>query len=643
MGNTPSNINSLLVLKIKQNSPAHIAGILPFINIITHINDLPANLDVLKNINTMWSKQNIKLTIKDVRTENCKTIEISQKREGQSLGMSVTLNDTNFNLCFCVLEVDNDTPAFHAGLIENQDYIIGIENINLKDEDDFFAHLYKNANKKVNLMVCNTGMLNLRIVELVPQKEVLLGCELGSGMLYKLPQKDLLFDFECSTTRFVEKKIKEKEVIRTNNNEKVENIVADIQNNAINVHESGSNAVVNGVDAYENDIQNVDKSVDNAAVNDTDLHKNDFKNVENEVVVGTTTKNDIVHSNVDVQHNNIANETVNIDSDKDKESLFTMDSYLVINNDEKQNDILAQNSANETKYDIKDTNAEQQKEKTDEERVNNNNEVKDDEKIEVEKDAQNNNKHENISKETKYIQPEIIDNIELKTSINDCKNISELCEKVSKCDIDDKKEISSESDENYKCYEINNNKTDEMIAQDAKTNEYINEQKSQIDNDATIQHIKDNEYNFEQQDHFDGDKQTNDTTTQHTKDNEDIYEQQDYIDNNIAPQEYNTIKDVSYETEYDNNCTSTINQELINILSQDDEECAFEELVNYSSEAPTITKETRTKKINKEISLSDELPENITENNNKNNLSPTHSDPGAFDVKKFDDLRNTML
>ncbi|KAM0673393.1 hypothetical protein GVAV_003082 [Gurleya vavrai] len=199
MGNSQSRIPSLQILKIKENSIAHQNNFLPFIHLITTINDYPATFSLLKQMHLQRQTTDLIFNIVDIRNNNSHKVTIPKGTE--SLGMSVTLQENAFSLCYCVLSIQEDSPAFRAGLIENQDYIIGIEGFSVKDEDEFFNYLYKNIDKVVNLIVCNAGMLNLRKVELVPEKEALLGCEIGSGMLYEIPMGDIKFDFNCNTTR----------------------------------------------------------------------------------------------------------------------------------------------------------------------------------------------------------------------------------------------------------------------------------------------------------------------------------------------------------------------------------------------------------------------------------------------------------
>lgn len=200
MGNTQSKPTSLQILKVKEDSPA--SSLLPFIHFITKYNNIQIkDKSDITSMLKLWESANLELEIIDARSHT-QTIACIPKKNGKNLGISVKLFEGNISLLqMCILDVQADSPAFKAGLIEKQDYIIGVENVSHQDEDDFFSYLYANRGKVVVLIVYNIGMKSLRRAELIPRKDMLLGCEIGSGMLYNIPEDDIVFDWRCDTVR----------------------------------------------------------------------------------------------------------------------------------------------------------------------------------------------------------------------------------------------------------------------------------------------------------------------------------------------------------------------------------------------------------------------------------------------------------
>lgn len=203
MGNNISKPTSLQVLKLNNNTPSHTHKILPFFHFITHVNQIPIlTSSDIKEMQVLWSEQDLKLTIIDPRVNSVSDIIIPKQRNNESLGISVKFHEgLPFLLTMAVCETTVNSPAMRAGLINNQDYIVGVENVYLVDEDHFLNYLYKKIGSPVYLIVYNGGMESLRRVEVVPESGNLLGCELNSGILYGIPEGEVFFDFECDTTR----------------------------------------------------------------------------------------------------------------------------------------------------------------------------------------------------------------------------------------------------------------------------------------------------------------------------------------------------------------------------------------------------------------------------------------------------------
>lgn len=203
MGNNISKPSTLQVLKIRQNTPSHEAKILPFLHFISHVNNNPIQSRAdIKEMLSIWGERDLHLKIVDPRVDEPIEFVLPKQTDKQSLGMSVKFHegDPSF-LSLCVAEIKSDSPAMKAGLINEQDYIIGVENVYLMNEEEFLNHLFKNIGSPVVMIVYNSGMESLRRVEVIPENQNLLGCELNSGILYEIPEGNVFLDFECDTTR----------------------------------------------------------------------------------------------------------------------------------------------------------------------------------------------------------------------------------------------------------------------------------------------------------------------------------------------------------------------------------------------------------------------------------------------------------
>ena len=230
MGANTSNLKSFQILKIQSDTAAHKHNLLPFFHFITEINNNPIiSPSDIKRLSENWKNNSLNLKIFDLRTEEYfflnlkhlndnlnKNIGISTEDENYkqtpSIGMSVKMYEGMPSvLSLRIISTLPNSASFIAGLIPEQDYIIGIENVQTKDDDEFYSYLFKNREKEVVLIVFNLGMQSVRRVILVPKKEELLGCEIATGV-FNLPPSSplkLFFDFEMNTAR--KKMIKDKE------------------------------------------------------------------------------------------------------------------------------------------------------------------------------------------------------------------------------------------------------------------------------------------------------------------------------------------------------------------------------------------------------------------------------------------------
>ena len=92
-----------------------------------------------------------------------------------------------------VLTVEHNSPAAIAGLVPEQDYLLGTVSESLDDTSTLATLLQANIDRVVEFYVYNTDSDVVRVVALMPTWSWggggLLGAEVGTGYLHRLPSK----------------------------------------------------------------------------------------------------------------------------------------------------------------------------------------------------------------------------------------------------------------------------------------------------------------------------------------------------------------------------------------------------------------------------------------------------------------------
>lgn len=187
MGSCSSTIRSLQILKVSEDSISHKNGVLPFIHSIVGFNGrvVESKEDALA-MNKEWEAGSLHLELIDMRTLETTVLEIP-KKDKTRLGISVKFHQSVASLLSMeVLRVSPGTPAEKAGIVVG-DYVLGIENIYSRDEEDLLRFLDLNRRRTVPLAVYNNELEYVRICHVEVGIDTLLGCQIGTGELYKVP------------------------------------------------------------------------------------------------------------------------------------------------------------------------------------------------------------------------------------------------------------------------------------------------------------------------------------------------------------------------------------------------------------------------------------------------------------------------
>jgi hypothetical protein len=197
------------VSRVIMNSPAHIAGLLPFFDFIVGVDGVPIEEDgpFFKEYLKTHLQQSICMDIYNTRVKNTRRVPITPNEHwgGQGvLGCSITWEDVEkaFQYAWHILEVTPGSNAELACLRYYRDYVIGMEVINasemyctmFSDEQDFHRRLSQGtnaANDPQNKRYQNHTVLLLLYdsVENTIRENVVqlpLGCEVGNGLMHTI-------------------------------------------------------------------------------------------------------------------------------------------------------------------------------------------------------------------------------------------------------------------------------------------------------------------------------------------------------------------------------------------------------------------------------------------------------------------------
>ncbi|KNE66356.1 hypothetical protein AMAG_11499 [Allomyces macrogynus ATCC 38327] len=218
MGNTPSssasidpNTRGFHVLKVKENSPASDAGLVAYFDFIVAINGQSLNEDhsiFAKTIKASVDQQ-VTFTVYSSKQNEYRDVvltphQFAEPKDGL-IGCSIRQSDYNGAAAHVwhVVEVLPNSPAARAGLVIDDDYIVGTPDVIFREQQELYALIAARANegKPVRLFVYSAAQRAVRDVVLMPNPnwggQGLIGAELGYGALHKIPTDD---DLPATTT-----------------------------------------------------------------------------------------------------------------------------------------------------------------------------------------------------------------------------------------------------------------------------------------------------------------------------------------------------------------------------------------------------------------------------------------------------------
>ncbi|ESO04781.1 hypothetical protein HELRODRAFT_78857 [Helobdella robusta] len=187
------------VLRVQENSPGQKSGLEAFFDFILCIGNTRLNQDneLLKDLLKANIDKPVKMLVYSSKTGQLRELELvpSHQWGGQGLlGVSIrfcSFDGANENV-WHVLEVQPNSPAFHAGLKSDVDYIIGSDTI-LQESEDLFSLIESHEARPLKLYVYNCELDSCREITITPNSAWggagSLGCGIGYGYLHRIPVK----------------------------------------------------------------------------------------------------------------------------------------------------------------------------------------------------------------------------------------------------------------------------------------------------------------------------------------------------------------------------------------------------------------------------------------------------------------------
>lgn len=187
------------VLKVQENSPGHKAGLESFFDYIIAANGIRLNQDsdFLKSTCSQNIDKPVQLLVyssKDQSVRETAIIPTNTWGGAGLLGVSIrfcSFEGASENI-WHILDVEPGSPAYHAGLKSNVDYIVAADSV-LDDKDDLYALIEKHNMKPLRLYVYSSETDRCREVTITPNKswggEGSMGCGIGFGYLHRIPKR----------------------------------------------------------------------------------------------------------------------------------------------------------------------------------------------------------------------------------------------------------------------------------------------------------------------------------------------------------------------------------------------------------------------------------------------------------------------
>jgi hypothetical protein len=206
-----SGIEGFQVARVMPNSPAHIAGLLPFFDIIVAVDNLPIDRDnttFFKDYVKRHQEESLKLCVYNLRIQKHREVTITPSDQWGGVGLlGCSINWECAEKClestWHIVDVAAHSPAMAADLMPHRDYILGMQPLDeltitmFKDGSDFHSRLEEwrtareigDKSAPSQLLFLTYDCVNDAIKEVMVQcgKGSSLGIDVANGYLHMVP------------------------------------------------------------------------------------------------------------------------------------------------------------------------------------------------------------------------------------------------------------------------------------------------------------------------------------------------------------------------------------------------------------------------------------------------------------------------
>lgn len=209
---TLSNLEGFQIVRVKHNSPAHAAGLVPFFDFITAIDDLPLERD---NQNFFFDyvgrnrDKSVRFRVFSLRIRANRDLEITPTDCWGGVGLlGCNVNWENvehaLSTTWHIVEVASHSPAFEADLMAHRDFVLGMQAVNdqtiitlFKDSSDFHGRLEdwrvlraanpRSAPRQLLLLIYNAVENSVKEILVDMGKSGSLGIDVANGYIHVVP------------------------------------------------------------------------------------------------------------------------------------------------------------------------------------------------------------------------------------------------------------------------------------------------------------------------------------------------------------------------------------------------------------------------------------------------------------------------
>eukprot|EP00124_Ichthyophonus_hoferi_P002086 Ihof_evm7s130 gene=Ihof_evmTU7s130 len=189
------------VVKLNPNSPALLAGLEAYFDFIIGINQQKLQGDETLLVDQLHENVGkvVTLHVYSARNKEVRDVEVVPATYNGPGLLGASLRVCNYakgnDICWHILMLQPNSPAAQAGLRSFADYILATPLKIITDPSDLGFLLDKYDKKPLQFYVYNSDDDDIRMVTIVPDRdwggEGSLGCNIGTGLLHRIPPKPI--------------------------------------------------------------------------------------------------------------------------------------------------------------------------------------------------------------------------------------------------------------------------------------------------------------------------------------------------------------------------------------------------------------------------------------------------------------------